>query len=108
MLVSACCKFQKVHWLTSTIDVHVLKRAGVDADGVNTGIAALFITPQICASKFSTLKIPQSKISVTENNKSQVYKENKLEDLAVVAEWVYERLQIRVAESHRSQVRIPQ
>ena len=71
-------------------------------------LAALFITPQICASKFSTLKIPQSKISVTENNKSQVYKENNLEDLAVVAEWVYERLQIRVAESHRSQVRIPQ
>ena len=28
-------------------------------------------------------------------------------DPAVVAEWVYERLQIQVAESHRSQVRSP-
>ena len=26
---------------------------------------------------------------------------------AVVAKWVYERLQIQVAESHRSQVQIP-
>ena len=77
MLASAYRTFQKVHWLTSTVDVHDLKRAEVDADGVNAGIAALSITPQICASKFSTLKLPQSKISVTENNKSQVYKENK-------------------------------
>ena len=30
-----------------------------------------------------------------------------VKNLSVVAEWVYERLQIQVAENHRSQVQIP-